>query len=175
MKSFPPSARKAHTKRVCEWNAQVRHDAGVRHAAYRVASEIADHVNWETNEAWPSQKRLAERTGMSEGHVHASVHNLKERGHLDVTPGKPGRGHSNRYRLILKDRPAEASNAEKPHMAEGSKANSTQSGEVYRMESLSGNCEKPTRPLNLRARISNTTPNLRRPSGTERVSPEWPP
>lgn len=41
------------------------HDQQLPRAARHIGHEIADHLNWQTGDAWPSQETLAARTGYS--------------------------------------------------------------------------------------------------------------
>jgi biotin operon repressor len=62
----------------------------------------SDHVR----EAWIGTREIAEKIGMSRFTVMKMVLRLEEHGHLEVDPGKQGRGHSNHYRLVRKGAPA---------------------------------------------------------------------
>jgi biotin operon repressor len=62
----------------------------------------SDHVR----EAWIGTREIADKIGMSRFTVMKMVCRLKERGHLEVDLGTPGRGHSNHYRLVGKGAPA---------------------------------------------------------------------
>ena len=62
----------------------------------------SDHVR----EAWIGTREIADKIGMSRFTVMTMVRRLEERGHLEVDPGKQGRGHANHYRLVRKGAPA---------------------------------------------------------------------
>ena len=50
---------------------------------------------------WPSQKRLAEESGISERQVQRAVSELKLLGVLEVTVEAHATGRRNRYRLLV--------------------------------------------------------------------------
>jgi biotin operon repressor len=62
----------------------------------------SDHVR----EAWIGTREIADRIGMSRFTVMKEVRRLEQHGHLEIDPGKQGRGHSNHYRLVRKGAPA---------------------------------------------------------------------
>jgi helix-turn-helix protein len=68
-------------------------------AAFGVAYVIAQHLNKETNEAFPGTDVIAEEAGLAQSTVRAMVDKLAERGHYAVEFGSRGSGHSNKYRL----------------------------------------------------------------------------
>ena len=65
---------------------------------------VADHANDDGLDAFPSLARLARKTGMTERGVHKAIGALVALGELQVTAGG-GRGRSNRYRVLMVDRP----------------------------------------------------------------------
>jgi hypothetical protein len=100
------------------WLDQVAADPGMPASAFKVAYAIATSL-WrskgtvtlvtpdvtdddEVREAWIGTRDLADKIAMSRFTVMATVSRLEERGHLEVDPGKRGRGHSNHYRLVAK-------------------------------------------------------------------------
>ena len=87
------------------WRDQVRTDRTLPCSADLVADVIAAHVNRKTGEAWPSQARIAAKTGLSEGTVKRAIRLLERRGYLKVIPGQGRR--SSRYQLLLVERAAE--------------------------------------------------------------------
>jgi hypothetical protein len=62
----------------------------------------SDHVR----EAWIGTREIADKIAMSRFTVMTMVRRLEESGHLEVDPGKQGRGHANHYRLVRKGAPA---------------------------------------------------------------------
>jgi hypothetical protein len=88
-------------RRRFEWLDQVCADRGVRAAVFQLAYAISGFVNRETGDAWPSQETLAKHLGLSVRGVRKLTDVLGGRGHLEITESR-GRGHSTRYRPILK-------------------------------------------------------------------------
>jgi biotin operon repressor len=78
----------------------VKRDRHLPGNAFKVAYEIALHVNRKTRLAWPSQTTIAGNTGLSESTVKKMIGLLRARGHLEIEAGG-GRGRSTRYRLII--------------------------------------------------------------------------
>ena len=89
------------------WRDQVRSDRALPCSTYLVADVIAAHVNRKAGEAWPSQARIAAKTGLSEGAIKRAIRLLERRGYLKVIPGQGRR--SSRYQLLLVERAAEKS------------------------------------------------------------------
>lgn len=89
------------TRRLFDWLNAVKADDAITPGAFIVAFEIGQHFNAKHGgAAWPSLKTIAANTRVDKATVVRAVRQLCERGHLDVEPGKPGRGgHSNRYRM----------------------------------------------------------------------------
>jgi hypothetical protein len=84
-----------------------------------VAYVIGQHINRQTGEAFPGSDRIAARIAMSQATVIEMVRKLGTKGHLGVDPGSAGRGHANRYRMILKPQPAKVlAKPAKPQPAE---------------------------------------------------------
>jgi hypothetical protein len=65
---------------------------------------IADHANGDGLDAYPSMGQLIHKTALSERAVQRAVASLVELGELLVTGGG-GRGHTNRYRIIMQTPP----------------------------------------------------------------------
>ena len=105
------------TRSVFEWLDQVALDKSLPASAFKVAYVIAQHLNEESGEAFPGSDRIASKIAMSQATVIAMVRQLQTNGHLGVDPGRAGRGHSNRYRLIVKPQPAEVLKAPKAKAA----------------------------------------------------------
>jgi hypothetical protein len=91
------------------WLNQVAADGELPSSAFKVAYIIGNFINRETGDAWPSTARIASRCALSQSNVVAMKDRLKARGHLEIEPGSPGRGHSNHYRMILKHQPTDTS------------------------------------------------------------------
>jgi hypothetical protein len=106
------------TRSVFEWLDQVALDRNLPASAFKVAYAIAQCLNEDSGEAFPGSDTIARRIGMSQATVIAMVRQLKTNGHLGVEPGRPGRGHSNRYRKIVKPQPAEVLEAQSVKVSE---------------------------------------------------------
>jgi hypothetical protein len=92
------------TRRKFKWLDQVVEDRGVSALAFRLAYVLASAFwNRGTNDAWPGQSKLAERTFITPRGVRNLIEQLVSFGHLEVTDGR-GRGHTNHYRPVLKPR-----------------------------------------------------------------------
>ena len=107
-----------YTKDRFEWIDQVVADPKLPASASKVAYVIATSL-WrnkgtvtlvtpeitasdKVREAWIGTRDIADKIAMSRFTVMTMVHRLEENGHLEVDPGKQGRGHSNHYRLVRK-------------------------------------------------------------------------
>ena len=95
------------TRDLFAWLDQVIRDPSLPAAAFKVAYAIAQHINRGTGEAWPSTITIAKMIAMSKGSVVAMNRHLEKEGHLQIENGCQGRGHSHRYRLTIKGRPAD--------------------------------------------------------------------
>jgi hypothetical protein len=89
------------TRDMFTWLNQVNADPELPGSAVKVALAIAQHINRQTGEAWPSHPMIASEISMSPDTVKDMVGRLRQAGHLAVEVGR-GLGHSSRYRLILK-------------------------------------------------------------------------
>ncbi|XYD07780.1 helix-turn-helix domain-containing protein [Methylobacterium sp. NMS12] len=98
----------AFTRDLISWQNQVVADRELTPLAFHVAYVIGQHLNRESGDAWPSQVRLAEILEVHERSVRNAVEQLRSRGHLSVIV-RHGRGDSNRYRIILKNRNEDSS------------------------------------------------------------------
>lgn len=96
------------TRRQFQWLDQVAADPAVTAAGFLLAYRIAKHLNRGTGDAWPSQATLAAEARMTVRGVRGLSDQLEAAGHLSVLASQ-GRGHSCRYRPILRDEPAEPS------------------------------------------------------------------
>jgi hypothetical protein len=97
------SNSKAFDRRRFVWLDQVIQDTELPASAFKVAYRLGQMFNEEhEGESWESCFTISKATALSEATVIMMVRRLHERGHLDVTWGKQGRGHPNRYRMVLK-------------------------------------------------------------------------
>jgi hypothetical protein len=120
-----------HTRRVFVWLNQIAMDKKVPSSAFKVAYVIAQHVNEETGEAWPSTETIGDLGGLYPSSVRAMIIKLVEHGHLAVEWGRKGRGHPNRYSMIVKPQAAAVSSNGKPQRAAvSSAAGKPQAGEL---------------------------------------------
>lgn len=110
--------RDEYTKDRFDWLDQVVADPNLPASASKVAYAIATNlwrrkgtktlVTPETTasdrvrEAWIGTRDIADKIAMSRFTVMTMVRRLKDCGHLEVDPGKQGRGHANHYRLVRK-------------------------------------------------------------------------
>jgi hypothetical protein len=102
--------RRDFTRRLFVWLEQVKVDRELSPVAFKVAFEIGQHFNARRGgAAWPSSLTIARKIGVDEATVIRTVRRLRERGHLIVDPGRPGRGYSNRYRMARKPAAAQVS------------------------------------------------------------------
>ena len=106
-------SRKEHNARMWTWLKQVNRDRNLPPSKTAVAVVLADHSNYAKPDTWPSAATIAEESGLAESSVTETLAKLAAGGHLETTPGKKGRGHSSRHKLIVKPRPAGISTAKK--------------------------------------------------------------
>ena len=99
-------SRKEHNARMWTWLKQVNRDRNLPPSKTAVAVVLADHSNYAKPDTWPSAATIAEESGLAESSVTETLAKLAAGGHLETTPGKKGRGHSSRHKLIVKPRPA---------------------------------------------------------------------
>jgi hypothetical protein len=104
---------KAHTRAVFAWLKQIARDKNVPSSAFRVAFVIAQHFNKNSGEAYPSTETIGSQSALYPSSVRAMVDALAEHGHLAVVWGRKGRGHPNRYSMILKPQQAAVLSARK--------------------------------------------------------------
>src|SRR4029078_7818009 len=109
---------KQHARDLFAWLDQIALDNDLPSSAFKVAYVIGQHINRQTGEAFPGSDRIAARIAMSQATVIEMVRKLDANGHPGVDQGRAGRGHANRYRMILKPQPAEVSGSPKPRPAE---------------------------------------------------------
>src|ERR1700722_1083558 len=94
------------TRRQFQWLDQVAADPAVTAAGFVLAYRIAKHLNRGTGDAWPSQATLAAEARMTVRGVRGLSYQLEAAGLLSVLASQ-GRGHSCRYRPVLRDKPTE--------------------------------------------------------------------
>jgi hypothetical protein len=100
---------KEFSAQIFAWLNHVKADHEMPCSAFLVAFELCQHFNEDKDgEAWPGCNTIAKAIGKSEATVIAMVRLLSQRGHHRVDWGKPGRGYSNHYRMILKPEALEA-------------------------------------------------------------------
>lgn len=132
-----------HTRTIFAWLNQVKADTELPASAFKVAYEISQYLSRTEGDAWPSCRTIGEGIGLSESTVIDMVSRLHRLGHLDLEPGRQGRGHSNRYRLNLKPQPAKVSDPGKPQPAEVCRDQKPQPAEVCEDENLGRLGTKP--------------------------------
>ncbi len=78
-----------------------------RHSTARLADRlvllaIADEADDDGTNAWPSQRRIADKARLGQSTVRRAIENLERLGELEVErPERTGRGHYNRYRVLM--------------------------------------------------------------------------
>jgi hypothetical protein len=107
---------KAFTRQKFDWLAQIKSDhAALPPRAVLVALQFIEYFNeGKDGAAWPSYKTVGDKLGLSEHTIIRVVHALTQRGHLRVAWGRQGRGHANRYWMILKPAQAQVFEPQKP-------------------------------------------------------------
>src|SRR5436309_10374497 len=103
----PEKSAREFTGDIFRWLDQVAIDPDLPPSAFKIAYVIAEHVNRQSGDAWPSSRTIATACALSQPSVIDLVPKLVANGHLALEPGRAGRGHSHRYRLILKDQAAD--------------------------------------------------------------------
>jgi hypothetical protein len=100
---FPQDkTQRQHTRGIFAWLDQVLDDTELQHPDFKVAYVIAQHINRKSGEAWPSAETIAERARISKPSAIAGRRRLEQRGHIEMSGGRAGRGHSHHCRLIAK-------------------------------------------------------------------------
>ena len=120
MRHTPKSKTAQHTRKHFDWLNQVKADRALTASAFIVAFEIGQHFNRKRGGAvWPSYLTIANAVRLDEATVVRMVRRLHERGHIKIEPGKRGRGHPNRYFMVVqKGTAAHLSAGEKPAPAQ---------------------------------------------------------
>jgi hypothetical protein len=113
---------KQFTIELFAWLNRIKADADLPPSAFKVAFEIGQYFNRTTGEAWPSTETIGRGIAMSQATVINMAGRLAAAGHLHIEPGRPGRGHSNRYRMLEKPTKFHVT---KPQRAEVSKTGKT--------------------------------------------------
>lgn len=94
---------KQFTKRTFNWLRQIKADHILPRSGVLFALQVTEQCNERHGGAgWASCRYIANAIGMSEATVINLFHLFEKRGHLKVEWGKQGRGHSNRYWMVLK-------------------------------------------------------------------------
>jgi hypothetical protein len=106
---------KQFTARLFGWRDQILRNEKLPPSAFKVAYFLSQKFNEnEGGLAWPSCATIGAATGLSEPSVLRLVGQLEAHGHLVIEAGQQGRGHSNRYRMVLKPPLAEVLSTLKP-------------------------------------------------------------
>jgi hypothetical protein len=109
-KSKRPQVAKDWTRKIFKWLRQVKDDHELPPSGALFALQLTEHFNrHHGGAAWASCEYIAAGIGMSKGTVVNLLHLFEWRGHLKVQWGKPGRGHSNHYWMVLKGQSADLS------------------------------------------------------------------
>jgi len=116
------------TRDLFAWLHQVNADADLPAAATKIALAISYHINRGNGEAWPSTITLAERASVNKSTASRMVRLLETSGHLSVENGCQGRGHSHRYRTIIKGAQEQISEEEKVRLRNGKGAPTQRKG-----------------------------------------------
>ena len=110
-----PHVAKEWTRKVFNWLRQIRDDTSLPNSRALFALQITEYVNrHKGGVGWASCRTIATDIGMSEASVVNLFHAFERRGHLKVEWGKQGKGHSNRYWMVLIPQSAEVYEARKP-------------------------------------------------------------
>jgi hypothetical protein len=96
------------TAQTFAWLRQINTDKRVLAIDVKIALELTRYFREKDQggRAYPSAKTLGDAVGLSERSARRSIDRLQQAGHLHVIPGKPGRGCSAQYWMILKTRTA---------------------------------------------------------------------
>jgi hypothetical protein len=116
------------TRDLFAWLHQVNADPDLPAAATKIALAISYHINRGNGEAWPSTITLAERASVNKSTASRMVRLLETSGHLSVENGCQGRGHSHRYRTIIKGAQEQISEEEKVRLRNGKGAYAQRKG-----------------------------------------------
>ena len=116
------------TRDLFAWLHQVNADPDLPAAATKIALAISYHINRGNGEAWPSTVTLAERASVNKSTASRMVRLLETSGHLSVENGCQGRGHSHRYRTIIKGAQEQISEEEKVRLRNGKGAPTQRKG-----------------------------------------------
>src|SRR5262245_43667024 len=101
------------------WLDQVATDVQVSPLAFRLAYIVASYVNRKSGDAWPCQDTLAKALGIGARAVRKLATELVAHGHVQVTISR-GRGNSNRYRPVVKNRNSRSAISEEEKRNNGS-------------------------------------------------------
>jgi hypothetical protein len=150
------------TRDLFAWLHQVNADPGLPAAATKIALAISYHINRGNGEAWPSTITLAERASVNKSTASRMVRLLETSGHLSVENGCQGRGHSHRYRTIIKGAQEQISEEEKVRLRNGKGAYAQRKGAPAQRKGA------PTQKNYLTNQLKNylTEPTESRPSAS---------
>jgi hypothetical protein len=90
------------TRLLFVWLEQVEGDSELPASAFKVAFRVGQRFDRDTLACFPGLQHIADKTKLRKETVSDGIARLAARGHLAVTPGSKGRGHSNRYEMIIK-------------------------------------------------------------------------
>jgi hypothetical protein len=131
-------ARKEFTRNIFVWLDQIVCEKSLPSNGFAVAYVISQHLNRETGEAFPSTETIGDRSGLYPASVRAMVKALADAGHLAVEWGRKGRGHPNRYRMIIKPESWEKSRKQRkwhePAVSRGDKKRHEHDGAVSKAD-----------------------------------------
>jgi hypothetical protein len=110
---------KAFSRKVFSWLHQVNGDDKLPASAVKVAVRLSPGFNEDKGGmAWPGLQTIADDIGKCKSTVLEMVRCLEARGHLRVKWGQQGKGHSNRYWMILKGQQADLFETPKGQVSE---------------------------------------------------------
>jgi len=89
-----------HKRFISLFLAGVSRDPRLPGNAFKLAYQLAIHLNRKTKLAWPSQNTISAATSISESSIKRLAKLLADCGHIEIIVSR-GRGHSNRYRLVI--------------------------------------------------------------------------
>lgn len=95
------SAAKEFTAAKLDWLDGVASDLSVPNLSFRLAYLLGGYFNHTSGDAWPAQKTLAAKLGVTRRCIQMALNDLMLREHLAITKGN-GRGNTSRYRPLKK-------------------------------------------------------------------------
>jgi hypothetical protein len=94
---------KQYTRRIFSWLDQICADPKLQPSDFKIAYVIAQHVNRKSGEAFVGIRTIATEGALSKPTVISGKTRLEQHGHLNIAGGRPGRGHSDHCRPVIKD------------------------------------------------------------------------